>query len=62
MTDYIVCHKKRNTPRINIRICRERCPSKMKCKDFLAWAHAAKIREAVLPVTENAPGQAAAAG
>jgi len=34
MANYIVCHKKRNAPRINIIICEEKCPLKNKCKEY----------------------------
>jgi hypothetical protein len=36
MVDYIVCHKKRNSPRLNVRICEEKCPHKNECKEYLA--------------------------
>ena len=37
MTDYIVCHKKRNSPRLNVRICEERCEYKNDCKEYLDY-------------------------
>jgi hypothetical protein len=36
MPDYIVCQKKRNNPRMDIRICERRCPEKGECKEYLA--------------------------
>ncbi len=36
MSDYIVCQKKRNNPRMDVRICEKKCPSKEDCKAFLA--------------------------
>ncbi|MBN2125951.1 MAG: hypothetical protein JW821_16760 [Deltaproteobacteria bacterium] len=36
MSRYIVCHRKRNNPRMDIRICEKKCPVKDECKDFLA--------------------------
>ena len=30
MSDYIVCQKKRNNPRMDVRICERRCPQKGK--------------------------------
>jgi hypothetical protein len=37
MPEYIVCHKKRNSPRLNVRICQEKCPSRDDCKEYLAY-------------------------
>ena len=34
MSTYIVCHKKRNNPRIDIRICMKKCDLKDDCKEF----------------------------
>jgi hypothetical protein len=36
MADYIVCQKKRNSPRLSIRICLEKCPDKDKCTEYQA--------------------------
>jgi hypothetical protein len=36
MPDYIVCQKKRNNPRMDVRICERRCTQKAECKEFLA--------------------------
>jgi hypothetical protein len=36
MPDYIVCQKKRNNPRMDIRICESRCLQKEECKEYLA--------------------------
>ncbi len=55
MTEYIVCHRKRNAPRINIRVCREKCPSSGTCRDFLAWTQAARAHEAVPAMTGKEP-------
>ena len=41
MAEFIVCHKKRNTPRINVRICQAKCPQKNECKDFLSHMNGA---------------------
>lgn len=37
MTEYIVCLKKRNSPRLNVRICQEKCPFRDDCKEYLAY-------------------------
>jgi len=36
MSQYIVCYRKRNNPRMDIRVCEQKCPVKDDCKDFLA--------------------------
>ena len=36
MPDYIVCQKKRNNPRMDVRICERRCPEREECKEYLA--------------------------
>lgn len=36
MADYIVCQKKRNSPRLSIRICMEKCPDKDNCTEYQA--------------------------
>ena len=36
MTDYIVCQKKRNNPRMNIRVCQHKCPDKETCEAFIS--------------------------
>ena len=41
MPDYIVCQKKRNNPRMDVRICERRCPDKGDCKEYLAYNRAA---------------------
>jgi hypothetical protein len=52
MTDYIVCHKKRNSPRLNVRICEEKCASKPVCKDYLALVKP-PITQEQLPVPQE---------
>ncbi len=36
MSHYIVCHKKRNNPRMDIRICERKCSSKEDCKEYIS--------------------------
>jgi hypothetical protein len=36
MTDYIVCQRKRNNPRMNIRVCQHKCPDKETCEAFVS--------------------------
>lgn len=37
MPHYIVCQKKRNNPRMDIRICQKKCDLKNDCKEYLAF-------------------------
>ena len=36
MAYYIVCQKKRNNPRMDIRICRKKCDIKDDCAEYKA--------------------------
>lgn len=36
MSDYIVCYRKRNNPRMDVRICEKKCALKEKCKELSA--------------------------
>ncbi|MFC1839090.1 hypothetical protein ACFL1N_05910 [Thermodesulfobacteriota bacterium] len=40
MSEYIVCQKKRNNPRMDIRICRKKCELKDECTEFQAISQA----------------------
>jgi hypothetical protein len=55
MADYIVCHKKRNSPRLNVRICQEKCPYKPACKDYLAQMKLPIKQEGVTVPLEISP-------
>lgn len=37
MTHYIVCHKKRNNPRIHVRICEKKCSLRADCEEYLTY-------------------------
>jgi len=37
MTHYIVCHRKRNNPRMDVRICQKKCRSQDDCKEYLSY-------------------------
>lgn len=41
MPDYIVCRRKRNNPRIDVRVCEQKCPLKEECKDYTSLHTAA---------------------
>jgi hypothetical protein len=49
MPDYIVCRKKRNNPRMDIRICEKRCPFKEECKDFRAHHETPSSQNEIAP-------------
>ncbi len=34
MSYYIVCHEKRNNPRMDVRICQKKCSLKDNCKEY----------------------------
>jgi hypothetical protein len=34
MSHYIVCHKKRNNPRMDVRVCEKKCVLREECKEL----------------------------
>ena len=44
MSVYIVCQKKRNNPRMDVRICEKKCDLKGECKEFLAF-HKSSLKD-----------------
>jgi hypothetical protein len=53
MSLYIVCQKKRNNPRMDVRICQKKCDMKDGCKEFLSHnASEASEVKALLPVEQ----------
>jgi hypothetical protein len=54
MPDYVVCQKKRNNPRMDVRICERRCPQKGECKEYLAY-HRVAPQGAQPPLQTVAP-------
>ena len=54
MPDYIVCQKKRNNPRMDVRICERRCPQKGECKEYLAH-HRVALQGAQPPLQTDPP-------
>jgi len=38
MSFYIVCQKKRNNPRMDVRICQKKCDLKDDCKDYISYS------------------------
>lgn len=55
MAHYIVCHKKRNNPRMDVRICEKKCTEKDECREFLACRKDMFQDGAVPPTTESHP-------
>ena len=55
MADYIVCQKKRNAPRINVRICQEKCPLRNDCKEYLGYLNVSVIQEPIPVSPEVSP-------
>lgn len=51
MPVYIVCRKKRNNPRMDVRICELKCAFKEECREFKAHAKN-EIDEQAAPATE----------
>jgi hypothetical protein len=37
MSNYIVCLKKRNNPRMDVRICQAKCDLKDDCKEYISY-------------------------
>jgi len=60
MADYIVCHKKRNAPRINVRICQEKCPLKNECEGYSGYLKVSVIQNPI-PASHEGPPVALAA-
>jgi hypothetical protein len=50
MADYIVCRKKRNNPRMDVRICEKRCPLKEECEDFQAHHEIPSPKNEIAPI------------
>jgi hypothetical protein len=59
MGHYIVCHKKRNNPRMDIRICEQKCPSKEDCKEFISHRDSSQPTSSQTPVSETTELKAA---
>jgi len=48
MSIYIVCLKKRNNPRIDIRICQKKCDLKDDCEEYISLLK-------ILPQNQDTP-------
>lgn len=49
MPVYIVCHKKRNNPRVDVRICEIRCHLKEGCTEFAPHRNASNEQDSADP-------------
>jgi hypothetical protein len=48
MADYIYCLRKKNNPRIDVRICEAKCPFKEECAEFIAYQERSGSQSAIL--------------
>lgn len=55
MSFYIVCQKKRNNPRMDVRICQKKCDLKDGCKEFLSH-HDSEAQELKVQLPVEQPG------
>jgi hypothetical protein len=54
MSYYIFCHKKRNNPRMDVRICEKKCPLKEECQEYINY-HKSMLQKKNLPLTSESP-------
>lgn len=50
MSFYIVCQKKRNNPRMDIRICQKKCELKDECKEFMSLSNMTHDKDVLLNI------------
>ena len=55
MSYYIVCQKKRNNPRMDVRICQEKCDLKQDCTEYISHVRVLAQSETVASYTESQP-------
>jgi hypothetical protein len=55
MSFYIVCQKKRNNPRMDIRICQKKCDQKHNCPEYISHIRVLAQNENVSSYTESQP-------
>lgn len=48
MADYIYCLRKKNNPRIDVRICEAKCPFREECPEFIAYQERSGSQSAIL--------------
>ncbi len=49
MPVYIVCHKKRNNPRVDVRICELKCQVKEGCTEFASHRNTPSEKDGAEP-------------
>ena len=59
MSYYIVCQKKRNNPRMDVRICQKKCDLKDDCAEYISHVKVLAQNE---PVSSYAEAQAVRLG
>ncbi|MBW1997206.1 MAG: hypothetical protein JRJ29_04490 [Deltaproteobacteria bacterium] len=60
MPYYIVCNRKRNNPRMDVRICKSKCPDKEQCKAFKVFTKILVPKETQALPQEHSPSAARA--
>jgi hypothetical protein len=48
MADYIFCLRKKNNPRMDVRICQKKCEFKEGCPEFIAYQGKTKDNPSIL--------------
>jgi len=48
MADYIFCLRKKNNPRIDVRICQKKCLFKDECPEFLDYQRSSTDQSSIL--------------
>ena len=61
MSNYIVCQKKRNNPRMDVRICEKKCDQKNNCDEYLSFHKLTPQEGSADLQVENGPLQQIAA-
>jgi hypothetical protein len=55
MSYYIVCQKKRNNPRVDVRICQKKCDLKHECTEYISFIRVLAQSENIPSYTESQP-------
>ncbi len=53
MSDYIVCEKKKNAPRMDVRVCIRKCPEREHCEGFQQYLRQADPDMQALALDSN---------
>jgi hypothetical protein len=53
MSYYIVCQKKRNNPRMDVRICQKKCDQKDNCTEYVSYIKVLAQSENVSSYTKS---------